>query len=283
MDIEKNIAIVCNPKAGVGVASKLSDRISLFLKDAAIKHTIFKTEWPEHFGLFSDVFISGGDGTLNYFFNKYPGIQKPITLFNGGTGNDFFSLLYKNKTFEELIYTGLNEVPKLVDAGKCNERYFINGAGIGFDGAISKAMIGKKKKPGKTSFMTAILKKIFFYSSKTYTITSDEYSGTGKNLLINVMNGNRAGGGFYVSPLSIIDDGYFDVIVVDKLHPFLRLRWLPVIEKGKHLNLSFIKYFKAKKIIITSSQTLQTHLDGEYMEANRLEIEILPAKFLFRY
>jgi len=71
--------------------------------------------------------------------------------------------------------------------------------------------------------------------------------------------------------------------VIDALHPLKRLRWLPVIEKGKHLYLPFIHHFQEKKIIIESDSTMQSHLDGEYYEAGKLEIEILPAKLLFRY
>jgi diacylglycerol kinase family enzyme len=71
--------------------------------------------------------------------------------------------------------------------------------------------------------------------------------------------------------------------MVEKLHPFRRLRWLPVIEKGKHLDLPFIKHFRTKKLIITSEHPMDTHLDGEYYSAKRLEIEVLPGKYLFRY
>jgi diacylglycerol kinase (ATP) len=88
---------------------------------------------------------------------------------------------------------------------------------------------------------------------------------------------------FHIAPTSEINDGLLDVILVDKLHPFLRLRWLPVIEKGEHLHLPFIKHFRTTRLIITSEKNIQAHLDGEYYEANRLEIEILPAKYFFRY
>jgi len=56
-----------------------------------------------------------------------------------------------------------------------------------------------------------------------------------------------------------------------------------VIEKGKHLQLSFIKHFRTKKIIVTSEELMDTHLDGEYYSAKRMEIEMLPAKYLFRF
>src|SRR4030095_5995179 len=100
---------------------------------------------------------------------------------------------------------------------------------------VVKRLTGKKKKrPGKAAFMGTILQRVFFYTSKKYKASSDEYTMEDQKLLISVMNGHRAGGGFHIAPSSAIDDGLLDVIMVDKLHPFQRLTWLPVIEKRKH-------------------------------------------------
>ncbi|HET6769877.1 MAG TPA: diacylglycerol kinase family protein [Chitinophagaceae bacterium] len=284
MSVEKNISIVCNSLAGGGKAIGLSRSIAKELQRRNIRNTLYSTEWPGHFNSYTDVWIVGGDGTLNYFFNKYPGIRLPLVVFKGGTGNDVHAVLYKSQSFEEQLHVALTAAPKPVDAGRCNERYFINGVGIGFEGAVAKSLTGKKKKKsGKAAFMGTILRKVFFYTSKKYKTVSNEYSIEGQRLLISVMNGHRAGGGFHIAPESAIDDGLFDVVLVDKLHPFQRLRWLPVIEKGKHLELSFIKSFRTKKLIITSEEKMDTHLDGEYYSAKRLEIEMLPSKYLFRY
>lgn len=283
LSAEKNIAIVCNPLAGAGRAVILAGKIANELMKRQIPCTLFKNDWPGNFNGFSDVFIVGGDGTLNYFFNHYSGIRLPLAVFNGGTGNDVHWLLYKDKSFDEQMETVLIAEPKPVDAGKCNDKIFINGVGIGFEGAVAKSLTGKKKRPGKTSFMGAILRKVFFYTSKKYKIISEEMNAEGDNLLISVMNGHRAGGGFHIAPSSSIDDGLLDVVMVRKLHPFLRLRWLPVIEKGEHLGLDFISHFRTRKVVITSDRPIQSHLDGEYYEASRLEVQMLPGKYLFRY
>ena len=284
MPTEKNISIVCNHLAGGGRAVTLGKRIAGELQSRNIKHSLDIGDWPENFDSYTDVWIIGGDGTLNYFFNKYPGIRLPLVVFNGGTGNDVHSLLYKNKSFEEQLEIGLTASPKFIDAGRCNEKYFMNGVGIGFEGSVAKSLTGKKKtKTGKAAFMSTILRKVFFYRSKKYKTISDEYKAESQSLLISVMNGNRAGGGFHIAPSSAIDDALLDVVMVEKLHPFRRLRWLPVIEKGKHLELPFIKHYRTKKLVITSEQPMDTHLDGEYYSAKRLEIEVLPAKYLFRY
>ena len=284
MSAEKNIAIVCNKIAGAGRGVALTKHIAGELQKRSITYSLYTDDWPDDFTRFTDVWIVGGDGTLNYFFNKYPGISVPLVVFNGGTGNDVHSLLYKNSSLEEQLEIALTALPKPIDAGKCNDKYFLNGVGIGFEGAVAKSLTNKKKtKAGKAAFMGAIIQKVFFYSSKKYKAVANEYTMEGQRLLISIMNGHRAGGGFHIAPGSEINDGLLDVVIVDRLNPFRRLRWLPVIEKGKHLKLSFIKHFRTKKIIVTSDEPMDTHLDGEYYSAKRLEIEMLPGKYLFRY
>ena len=281
--VEKNIAIVTNTLAGAGRTVMLAETIAEKLTGKNIEHTIFKETWPDHFNHFTDIFIVGGDGTLNYFINQYPGIKLPLVIFKGGTGNDFHWLLYGNRTMDEQLETVLTGDSKPIDIGKCNDRYFINGVGIGFEGDVAKALTGKKKRPGKASFLITILKKIVTYRSKNYSLKSAERNLSGKKLLLDISNGRRAGGGFYIAPEAKADDGLFDVVIVDALSPLQRLRYLPVIEKGKHLHLSFILHFLTKNITIESNELMQYHLDGEYHEAKRLEIEILPGVINFRF
>jgi YegS/Rv2252/BmrU family lipid kinase len=283
LNIKKNIAIVCNSIAGTGRAVTLAERIANELESRNIPHNLFQEVWPLNFYSFTDVFIVGGDGTLNYFVNYYPNIILPLVIFNGGTGNDFHWLLFGNKTFDEQLQIALNDEPKTIDIGKCNSHFFINGVGVGFEGEVANALKGKKKRPGKSSFLITILKKIFNYRSKYYSIKYDEKQLTGKKLFIDISNGKRAGGGFYIAPEAKADDGLFDIIIAEALNPIKRLLYLPVIEKGKHLHLPFIHHFRTDKIIIESDDIIQYHLDGEYYESQKIEIEILPALLNFRY
>jgi diacylglycerol kinase (ATP) len=282
-DNKKNIAIVCNSLAGSGRAVGLAERIAKELVERNVAHETFVGDWPANFDGFTNVFIVGGDGTLNYFINQYPDLKIPIVIFNGGSGNDVHWLLYGNKTFEEQLNLVLSGNGKPIDAGICNGRLFINGVGIGFDGAVAKSLAGKNKRAGKTSFLIAILKKIFFYRSKEYKLSSNEIERKNRQLMIGIANGRRAGGGFHIAPEASADDGWLDVILVDAIHPLKRLRCLPVIEKGKHLGLPFINYFNTKKICISSDVPMQAHLDGECYSDNKMEIEILPGRFLFVY
>jgi diacylglycerol kinase (ATP) len=77
MDSPKHIAIVCNPTAGVGKALKLAEKIISVLTEKKIAFRFFKENWPADFFTFTDIWIAGGDGTLNHFINQYPDVKLP--------------------------------------------------------------------------------------------------------------------------------------------------------------------------------------------------------------
>lgn len=274
---------MCNPLAASGRSVLLAASIERLLREQQTAVTLFTHNWPETFTGFSDVFIVGGDGTLHYFVNHYPGITLPLSIFKGGTGNDFHWMLYGHQTTEQQVHTVLNSAPRAIDLGRCNSRFFLNEAGIGFEGAVVKALTGKKKRPGKASFMLTVLKKIFTYRSAGYRLFVNGQQVNGKQLLADVSNGRRAGGGFHIAPESDPGDGLFDLVLAHALTPWQRLRYLPVIEKGKHLHLPFIQHIRTSRLRVESDSVIQYHLDGEYYEATELDIELLPGKLQFRY
>jgi diacylglycerol kinase (ATP) len=280
---DKNIAILCNAMAGTGRSLSISGQIVASLVKKKIRQSLFIDNWPRHFEGYSDIWIVGGDGTLNYFINQYPDANLPLAVFNGGSGNDFHWLLYAGLGVEEQLTKILVTPARPIDCGLCNDRFFINSAGIGFEGKVVKDLLNSRKFPGKTSYYLTTLKNIFFYRSQLYKISSDKLIAESRKLILSITNGKRVGGSFQVAPMAAPDDGWLDVMMIDAMTPLKRLRYLPVIEKGKHIGLPFERNFKTKQVNIESNQPLLVHLDGEFYTSGRVEIKILPGKFQFRY
>jgi diacylglycerol kinase (ATP) len=280
---EKHIALVCNPTRENEKALRITNSIAILLSGMDIHHKVYTAAWPDTFNEFTEVWIIGGDGTINWFINQYPSIQLPLSLFGGGSGNDFHWMLYGNKTIEQQVDQVLQGIPQLVDAGVCNEKLFLNGVGIGFDGAIVHDLLGKKKLAGKASYLLSILKQMVGYHEKPCVLQMPNETIKQDCFMISIANGRRYGGGFHVTPNAILVDGLLDINIVGKISPIKRMKYLPVIEKGEHLNLDFIKYRQADKILISSSIKLHAHLDGEYTYADVFDIEILPRRFSFIY
>jgi diacylglycerol kinase (ATP) len=278
---EKHIALVCNPTLDNEKALRSADRVVRILQQKGVAFSIFTKYWPKEFEQFTDVWIFGGDGTLNQFINQNPEIKLPLSCFKAGSGNDFHWMIYGEITLEDQVDKILNGDTIQVDAGICNGHYFLNGVGIGFDGAIVKDLIGKKKLGGKASYLVTVLKNIFTYKEKSFHIELPDLLISDECLMISIANGRRFGGGFMVTPKASLTDGLLDISIVGKIPSIKRMRYLPYIEKGEHLDLPFIRYYMKDKITIRTSTEIQAHLDGEFYSSDRFEIFCLAKKFLF--
>ncbi len=134
------VAILSNPKAGKGSAQETAKWLGNALDQIGISFQIFEQTWPTEFESFSDVWIIGGDGTLNYFINQYPDCQLPLALFKCGTGNDFAWKLYGDKDNVAIFEQVIQAKVQTVDACKINQWWYLNCLGIGFDGEIIRFM-----------------------------------------------------------------------------------------------------------------------------------------------
>jgi YegS/Rv2252/BmrU family lipid kinase len=261
----------------------MANKASKILINRRILHTSFNSNWPNDFSNYTDVWIFGGDGTLNFFINANPNIYLPITVFNGGTGNDFFSLLYKNNDLKELIEIGLSDNTVLVDAATCNDKIFLNGLGIGFEGAITKDLYGKNKIFGKVTYWVSIIRRLFTYKEQLYEIKVSDETVVGRFLILDVMNGYRAGGGFKIAPGSIPFDGELMLVLVGNLAWYKRLFCIPFIQRGRHLHFPFVSVKNIKEITISSAKLIQAHMDGEIYNDFLFKIKVIPAAFKFKY
>ncbi|MEO8149073.1 MAG: diacylglycerol kinase family protein [Bacteroidia bacterium] len=278
-----NIALLVNAKAGKGKAMQLSLFLQSELKQKNIAHKVFIDDWTDELTTFTEAWVVGGDGTLNFFLNKYPECNIPIAIYKGGTGNDIAWKLYGDITDKEQLEYVLNATPKNVDAGMCNDKVFINGIGIGFDGEVLKSIKAIRLMGGHIGYLLVVIKKIFSFKEFHFTISIDERKITGKFLLLLVFNSSRTGGGFHVAPTALMNDGLLNVVLCKPLSVLQRLRYLPVIEKGKHLHLPFIDHSLGKEIVIECNTILPAQCDGELIHAKRFVIKVLPGKFLFKY
>lgn len=280
---EYKIALLVNPNAGKGKAIGISHSIKEILRGKNIRYDVYAEQWPNSFDGFTHIFLIGGDGTLNRFINDFPFLKIPISLFKGGSGNDFAWKLYGDLDHESYMEHALNGKPISVDAGICNGRYFINGVGIGFDGAVVRAMGHRKSiTAGHLSYLWTVLRTIFVYREIEVEILLKGIARRQKTFMISIANGSRYGGGFMVAPDAIINDGLFDIILIRAIHKLKRLFYLPLVEKGRHTNLPFVEVIRAEEIKIRSGQLINAHLDGELMEAKEFLIKLLPGQFFFR-
>ncbi len=86
-----------------------------------------------------------------------------------------------------------------------------------------------------------------------------------------------------VSPQAKIDDGKLNMVLCKALPVLKRLKYLPVIEKGKHLDKDFILHKTISNIKIECEKEMLVQIDGELISGKTFEIKVLPKKYLFKY
>ncbi len=283
MDTGQRILLLINPLANKKRIEKISSQISAALSERKIAFTSFTEPWPAEINIYKEVWLIGGDGTLNYFLNFYKNISIPIVIFKGGTGNDFATRLYGKLSIIGQINKVLISEPRSVDAAECNGRKFINGAGIGFDGEVLKSIKAIRLLGSHFGYLWVVLRKIFSFKEELYQIQYDNANLSARYLLVMITNSTTTGGGFIVSPEAKIDDGKLNMILCKPLPVLKRLKYLPVIEKGKHLNKEFILHKEIRNVRIVCEKETLAQIDGELISAKIFEIKILPNHYLLKY
>ena len=283
MELRQTILLLINPLGDKKKVEKITHKISETLSQNEISFTSFTESWPEEVNAYKEVWLIGGDGTLNYLLNFYKNIEIPIIIFKGGTGNDFSTKLYGTITVDEQIDKVLSAETKSVDAAECNGRKFINGVGIGFDGEVLKSINSIRLLGGHIGYLLVVIRKIFSFKEKAYQIRFDDNNLSGKFLLVMLTNLTTTGGGFIVSPESKINDGKLNMVLCKPLPVLKRLKNLPVIEKGKHLNKDFILHKEISNIKIECENETLAQIDGELISAKTFDIGVLPKHYLFKY
>jgi diacylglycerol kinase (ATP) len=230
---------------------------------------------------FSVVVAVGGDGTIHEVATGLMGSSAKLGIIPAGTGNDFVKMLGippKDPIGAiEILHSGL---PRRVDVGRVGERYFVNGLGVGLDGAVAWRVWRSWRWPALAPwiYLYAAVREALFFRSSDVEIVAPDWGASGRLLMVGASNGRYHGGDFLLVPHAEIDDGLFDVYMIADMAPFRRLREIPKTRRGEHITLPEVQIRRAPWVEIVSEEPLLGHLDGEPVEfpAGRLRVELLP-------
>lgn len=290
---------IINPKAGNGFKRLIEKDIKEIFRfvreynpnvDYEIVYTKCERDATRIAKEYSDkekcrIYAVGGDGTLNEVLNGMVNSDSSLGCIPMGTGNDFYRNISKVDRLSLIKNTVLG-VEKTIDCGQINDYYFINIVGLGFDAMVN--MIADKYKsskiiPRKLSYGASIVKALTKRHSYDIELSFNGETFNESIFLLAICNGKAYGGGFNISPLSKINDGYFDIIMVNskdsKKIPLL----IPNLLKSTHINKKEVKQFKTKEIKIKCNDKVVLNIDGLVYYEKEFICKILENKVNFIY
>ncbi len=287
------IPLFLNPVAGRGRAGRHIRQISSLLDSLGIHHDVFQSEAAGN--LESRVFdammsgaerimVAGGDGSIHEVVNGILRSERTVEfgVIPIGTGNDFAKACsipvdWKEAATQLASRLQSNTPARSIDAGRMNDRFFANGAGIGFDAKVTRIAQDIRWPVGDLVYLVAVFKAMI--DGVTTPHVTMKFSGQtieGPITLANVSNGAWVGGMFHIAPMARNDDGELDLVFAAAVSRLRIIALLPKLLRGTHIDQPDISHSRVTRCEITSATPVASHLDGEVQPLQtHFEIEIL--------
>lgn len=286
---EKTLLII-NPAAKHGETGKLQPVLEQLLVN--LPHDTVITQSPGHAVQIAEqsegydlVVAAGGDGTVHEVLNGLmriaPDRRPTLGVIPTGSGNDTRRTLGIPDDVSQAALVLRTGERHRYDVGVVNGIHFNNSFAAGLDAKVTAKAVEYKvttKRAGLWLYLTALLHVLFKdLASFDMRIAFDgEEARHYDTLIIAVTQGPTYGGGFFITPDAIADDGLFDVCMIDPLTLGQALMRLPFVIMGKHTGMKVVHMSRHARIVIECDSPIPAQVDGEVLLEKRYEIEMLP-------
>ncbi|MDH5397781.1 MAG: diacylglycerol kinase family lipid kinase [Cyclobacteriaceae bacterium] len=282
-----NYLIVANPRAGRRNSNPAIKKIRSFFDRKGLQYELqlttkarnAKIVVEEHFTpYFTHVIMAGGDGTINEGLNGLPDFDRPFGVIPCGSGNDFAKYIDIGHHLEDHLETVISNQILEVDVGLCNDRRFVNGVGLGFDGQIVYNMENSNTWiHGHAAYYYHVIRILGSYKERRLRLVIDGKQYVEDILILIMGNGSTFGGGFKLAPQADITDGLLSICIVRKVAPLMRFFYINRMKSGTHATVPGVEFMKAREVYIEEAD-IMGQIDGELTDPLPLHLRMAKEK-----
>jgi len=275
------------------------------LRRAGIRYDVRKTESAGHavdlareaaHAGASLVVAAGGDGTIAEVVTglmAVPAEQRPdMGILPLGRGNDFVRALPFNGDADEAVRR-LSGSAHALDVGRMRcasrdrderEMYFINLGSIGFAANVTEAVARYGRNMGGTwPYVRGLVASLAAWRNRRACVTVDGTPHDQTIFTVNVANGRFYGGGMHAAPRAVMDDGLFDVVIMEGLSMLEVFRYMPNNYSGKFDSIAKIKQIRGREVTVTTDEPMLVQLDGDVVGITPARFDLVPGAIRLRY
>ena len=233
------------------------------------------------------IYACGGDGTLNEVVQGAAGYDNvAVTVFSGGSGNDFAKVFDDPKAFFDIDRL-LDAEETEFDLIQVGDDYSLNICCVGLDARIGNDVANYKRLPflhGFAAYAASTVVNVVRGIAEHYVVEINGEVIDGEQTFVCICNGRYYGGGFNPVPEADPADGMLDVLVVKKVS---RLEVPLIIGKykdGRYKELPKIaKHYRTDRVKIICDKVSAINLDGEIRFTQEADFRISDKKLRFFY
>lgn len=283
----KRALVVINPIAGVraypgGVAEvELAGRV---LRHAGYDTRVTVTLGPGHATEVAghaattgaDLVVAwGGDGTMNEVARALAFGPVALAIVPAGSGNGLARDLGVPLEAEAALALAGSGRRRRIDAGEVNGQLFFNVAGVGLDARVAGAFAERTGRRGLSRYVQVGARELLRYEAQSYELEWDGGASSGRKLFVALANSRQYGSHGCIAPAARLDDGRFDIVVIDDQPLWRVLTRVPAFFSGRLAPGGGVHMSTFARARIATGGVLDVHLDGEPATlASPLEIRV---------
>lgn len=294
----KKLVVAINPSAKFGSTRDVGPAVVQTLR--AMGHEVTSLTEPDFEQLLDSaraalkkkpdaLIVIGGDGMVNLGTNLVAGTKVPLGIIPSGTGNDMARALGiphdDTEAAVRVLDAALAAGPRTIDAGlirwtdaetgAADQRWFACALSAGFDAIVNERANHMRHPKGPSRYILALLAELAKLKPIHYRVVADGEVVEQKAVLVALGNATSFGGGMKVTPEAQLDDGLFDVLLVEPLSRIAFLRIFPRVYEGTHITDPRVRITRAKRVRI-EADGIVAYGDGERIAPLPLEAEVVP-------
>lgn len=231
---------------------------------------------------FRRIVAVGGDGTWSNVGNAIirSGVDAALGLVPAGTGCDLAkSLGVPARDVARCARIARDGHSRRIDAGRIEDRYFLNVAGFGFDIAVIEDSWTVRYLGGDVLYMYCALRQLHRFPGFPVSMAVDgEAPSRGDMLMLVAANARIFGGGFKIAPEADLGDGRLDVVSFANMTLLRRLSIMGRLLRGTHGGAPEVASRRARRLDLRFDAPPAYETDGEWHRAvsAHLTIETIP-------
>lgn len=282
----KKVLFVINPISGDIDKADFQEILKDFMENRQQAFEIYMTTGKEDKKQISDrikdlcpstVVAAGGDGTCNMVAHLLLNTKIKLGIIPLGSANGTATSIKLPSDLRKNMEIIINQNSKPIDVLKINENHIsLHLSDIGVNAKIVDKF-DKGNLRGILGYGKYFMEELKNAKPAKFKIITPNKSRKKKAYMIIFANAAQYGTGAVINPLSKLDDGLFEIIVVrpKKFAQLIRMI-IPFFTRKIHL-LDFIDIYSEKTVTIENYNRLPLQIDGEIIgQPERIYVEILP-------
>jgi len=269
--VSRRFALLVNPAAAGGRAlARLPDVVAAFERRDAV-HRVVETRDATHAQREARtaqqcgevIAAFGGDGMLRPLAEVLRDSDATLAILPGGRGNDLARVLGIPSDPAAAVGVAVGGEERMLDVASVDGRPYLGIASFGFDSDANRIANEARLIRGNLVYLYASLRALAGWRPASFTVTVDGERHELEGYSVAVANSSAYGGGMYLAPQAVLDDGQLDVIATARTSKLRAARGLSRVFSGQHLNEPWVHSWRGSHIELAADRPFTIYADGD--------------------